>query len=146
MARFVALTKAKIITLIIKYQKVLKYLVLTLLAALAETILGWILLITLHVNIVIVNVIAVSIVSIIHYALTMTYVFKKGKNYKTLLVYVISFFVGIFLQSIVIWFFYEVVLARQVEFIRYSLSKGISLVTSFCCLYKVRSIVFSKFM
>ena len=127
-----------------KNKKILKYLCCSVVAALFEIVLGWLLLKHLLSQIVVVNTITIIMGAILHYFLTLLFVFEKENSYKNILIYAISFVLGIFIQDGIIWLFYNEILTRNNEMIRYSVSKGLSLVIPFFGLYYIRSILYEK--
>lgn len=123
--------------------KILKYLCCSVVSALFEAVLGWVLLKLLTNQIVIANTIAIIVGAVLHYFLTLLFVFRKRNNYKSFIIYVSTFLLGIFLQDAVIWFFYYK-LTGMTEVTRYAASKGLSLVIPFYALYYIRSILNEK--
>lgn len=130
---------------IIKHQKILKYLCCSGATALFEVVLGWFLLRLMSQQIVFSNTVSIIAGAIIHYFLTLMFVFKKENSYKSFLVYGISFLIGIFLQDAIIWLFYDMILADQsIMVIRYGFSKGLSLVVPFLAIYYIRNFLYKK--
>lgn len=126
-----------------KYRKIITYLICSVIAALFEASIGWILLNALVFDIVITNIMAIFAGAVIHYFLTIIFVFKIKNSPASVLVYVITFGLGILLQSLVIKFFY-VILAGLPGVYRYIISKGLSLVIPFAVIYFVRNILNEK--
>lgn len=121
-----------------KYRKIITYLMCSVASALVESGIGWILLHTIPVDIVITNIMAIVAGAVVHYFLTTLFVFKVKNSGASVLVYAITFGLGVLLQSAVISFFYWI-LADMNEVIRYIFSKGLSLAIPFVVIYYVRS-------
>lgn len=121
-----------------KYRKIITYLMCSVASALVESGIGWILLHTIPVDIVITNIMAIGAGAVIHYFLTTLFVFKVKNSGASILVYVVTFGLGVLLQSLVISFFYWL-LADMNEVFRYIFSKGLSLAIPFVAIYFARS-------
>lgn len=121
-----------------KYRKIITYLMCSVAAALFESGIGWILLHTIPADIVITNIMAIGAGAVIHYFLTTIFVFKVKNSGASIIVYLITFGLGILLQSLVIAFFYWS-LAGVNDAVRYFVSKGLSLALPFIVIYFVRS-------
>lgn len=121
-----------------KYRKIITYLMCSVAAALVESGIGWILLHTIPVDIVITNIMAIGVGAVIHYFLTTLFVFKVKNSGASILVYIVTFGLGVLLQSLVISFFYWLFTDVN-EVFRYIISKGLSLAIPFVAIYFVRS-------
>lgn len=128
----------EIIKFVKHYQKILKYFACSVFTACLETMTGWILLHITSYGIVVANTAAVIFGAIVHYFITLLMVFEKRNNAKSFLVYVFTFILGLVLQNVIIWMLYEKVLFHMDEFLKYILSKGLSLVVPFFLLYFIR--------
>lgn len=91
-------------------------------------------------HIVAANTIAVVVSSCIHYLLTSKWVFKVKVNFVSGIAYLATFFIGLGIQNVVIWFAYERLLPPLIE--QESLltlcSKVLSLAASFFITYFLR--------
>lgn len=94
-------------------------------------------------HIVIANTIAIFISSGIHYILTSKLVFKVKMNIVSAAAYLVTFFIGLGIQNVVIWFAYEKLLPPLIE--QESLltvgSKILSLAASFFVTYFLRKYI-----
>lgn len=120
------------------YQKIIKYLACSVFTACLETMIGWALIHVTPYGIVAANTAAIVIGALVHYFITLCMVFEKRNNAKSFFVYVITFALGLVLQNVIIWMFYEKVLSGADEFFKYIVSKGLSLVVPFFLLYFIR--------
>lgn len=132
------------IKLLKKYEELLIYLLCSIITALIEIGIGWNL-INILPDIVITNTIAIIISSIIHYFITLKFAFRKKHTMTSAIIYVGTFIFGIFLQDFVIALFYNYILADVDAFIRYVVSKLMSLGIPFIVLYLLRSFLYKKY-
>lgn len=132
------------IKLLKKYREILIYLMCSILTALIEIGIGWNL-INILPNIVVTNTIAIIISSIIHYFITLKFVFRKKHTMISAIIYIGTFIFGIILQDFVIAVFYNYILADAGAFIRYAISKIISLAIPFVIIYMLRSFLYTKY-
>lgn len=132
------------LTFLKKYRGILIYLSCSGVTAFIEMGIGWNLLKILP-NIVLTNTIAIIISAIIHYFITLKFVFEQENSVGNVVIYVGTFIFGIFLQDFVIAVFYNYILADTTEFIRYILSKIVSLAIPFVVLYLLRSFLYKKY-
>jgi putative flippase GtrA len=124
------------------HQKILKYFVCSAIAAVCEVVLGFLLLKLMPQQIVVANTIAIIISAILHYFITLIFVFRKKNNYQSILIYASTFILGIIMQDYIIWLFYEKIFANmQEQILRYIFSKGLSLSIPFFVLYYIRSVL-----
>lgn len=122
-----------------QYKRILKYLFCSIFTAFLEWVWGWVLLgWGITDSIIIVNTITIFIGALVHYFITMSMVFEKKNNIKSFAVYLISFCLGLLMQNFMIWLFYDEILKHANEWMKYSISKGMSLVVPFFLLYFVR--------
>lgn len=122
-----------------RFEKILKYLACSIFTACLETAAGWLFMNRLPYGIVAANTAAILIGAVVHYLITLFVVFEKRNNAKSFLVYMISFALGLLLQDGVIWLFYEMILGDAPEFVKYVISKGLSLAVPFFLLYYIRA-------
>ncbi len=109
-----------------------------------EMAMGWFLLRLFPDRIVVTNTFSVVVSAVVHYLLTLALVFRLKKNYKSAVVYVLTFLLGIVLQNAIIWMFYEHLLENTPLVVRYFTSKVFSLSIPFVFLYYLRSKLNSK--
>ncbi|MBN1891363.1 MAG: GtrA family protein [Clostridiales bacterium] len=129
-----------------KNGQIIIYLLCSVIAALVESGIGWLLLQVLTFHIVVINTMAIITGAVIHYFLTSIFVFKVKKNVASVIVYVISFGFGILLQNAVIWLLYDVLLKSESQGIRYAVSKALSLAIPFFIVYYVRKKLNERFV
>lgn len=127
-----------------KYHNILIYLLCSVFTALIEMGIGWNLLRILP-DIVITNTIAIIISSIIHYFITLKFVFGQKNSMGNSIIYVGTFILGIFLQDFIIVVFYNYILANFGDFVRYVISKLFSLAIPFVVIYMLRSFLYKKY-
>ena len=125
-------------TLIIKNKSLIIYLLCSVIAALIESVIGWTLLHLLSLHITIINTMAILFGAVVHYFLTSIFVFKVKRNVTSAGIYFVSFGMGILLQNVVIWLFYDFVLVSATGGLRFAISKGASLAIPFLVVYWVR--------
>lgn len=91
-------------------------------------------------EIVVANTISIIVSSIFHYIVTSNYVFKVKKNIYSIVIYVVTFFIGSSIQNFVIWVTYTKLFATLIEndMILTLLSKVLSLGASFIITYMLR--------
>ena len=91
-------------------------------------------------NIVYANILAVALSSVLHYIATSVFVFKVRIDYKSLLIYLVTFFMGLGIQSLVLWVTYEKLLCNIIinDNILTLVCKTCSLASSFFITYFVR--------
>ena len=127
-----------------KYKDILIYLLCSIFTALIEMGIGWNLLKILP-DIVVTNTIAILISSIIHYFITLKFVFRQKNSTGNVIIYVGTFIFGIFLQDFVIDIFYNYILGNMGELTRYTISKIVSLAIPFMVLYLLRRYLYKKY-
>lgn len=126
------------------YKKFFLYFGCSLTTMVMEMAIGWFLLRLLPDRIVLTNTFAVVVSAVVHYLLTLALVFRLKKNYKSAVVYVLTFLLGIVLQNAIIWVFYQHLLENTPAVVRYFASKVFSLGIPFVFLYYLRSKLNSK--
>lgn len=91
-------------------------------------------------EIVVANTISIIVSSIFHYIVTSNYVFKVKKNIYSIVIYVLTFFIGVSIQNFVIWVTYTKLFVTLIEndMILTLLSKVLSLGASFIITYMLR--------
>ena len=134
----------EIFNLCIRFKKIILYAICSVFSALFESIIGWTLLNFFDKKIIIVNTISIILGAVLHYFLTLIIVFKIKNNYQSLLAYIGTLFIGLFLQNFVIWLFYEHLLYDFSEVSKFVISKGLSLVIPFIFMYFIRNEINEK--
>lgn len=129
----------------IKYRRITIYLLCSVISALVESGIGWVILHSFPIHIVIANTLAIICGAVLHYFLTTIFVFKIRKSGASVLVYVITFGLGLLLQDAIIWLLYDRLLANLSDFYRFAFSKAISLAIPFIAIYLVRSRLNERF-
>ena len=132
------------IQLLEKYRNILTYLLCSIFTALIEMGIGWNLLQIIP-NIILTNTLAILISSVIHYFITLKFVFGQKNSIGNATIYVGTFVFGIILQDFVIAICYNYILADIEEFIRYATSKVVSLVLPFVVTYLLRCFLYKKY-
>ena len=127
-----------------RYREILVYLLCSIITALIEMGIGWNLIKILP-DIVVTNTIAILISSVIHYFITLRFAFRRRNTTASVIIYIGTFIFGIALQDFVIDVFYNYILANSGEFIRYAISKIVSLAIPFMVIYLLRSFLYKKF-
>lgn len=94
-------------------------------------------------EIVVANTISIIVSSIFHYIVTSNYVFKVKKNIYSIIIYVVTFFIGLSIQNFVIWVTYTKLFVTLIEndMILTLLSKALSLGSSFIITYMLRKVL-----
>ncbi len=128
-----------------KNKQLFLYLLCSVIAALVESGIGWIFLRIFPFHITIINTMAIFFGAAIHYFLTSIFVFKIKRNAASVLVYILSFGIGVLLQNLVIWLFYDFLLKAQTQGVRYAVSKALSLAIPFFVVYFIRKILNERF-
>ncbi len=131
--------------LINKYKKSLTYIAVSLCTATFETIIGLICINVFGLHEVVANTIGVCIGTTLHYFLITRKVFDKSVGVKTILIYILTFFIGLALQDTVVGVV-SAILKNVIDAnISYIVSKFCSLAVSFVIMYQVRKFLYSKF-
>ena len=94
-------------------------------------------------NIVLANTIAVVISGCAHFVLTSKFVFQIKTSLASVTAYLITFFIGLGIQSAVIWVSYEKLLPSLIanDSLLTLCSKGLSLIASFFITYLLRKYI-----
>ena len=125
------------IRLIQKYS-IVRYIFISLFTAAIEAEIGFLLMKQEGFHIIGANTFSVLIGAILHYLLISKKVFNKSYNKYTASVYLVTFFLGIVLQNIVIFYSYEYVLNCLNPYIQFMGSKFLSITIPFIVVYSVR--------
>ena len=114
------------------------YLACSILTAGIEYVLGWLLLQAFPQALIATNTVAILASSAVHYALTTKFAFGVKHNVSNAAVYAITFVLGLLLQNVILWLFYDIVLAGMTQIVRYTISKSLSLGIPFFLMYYIR--------
>lgn len=114
------------------------YMACSVLAAGIEYVLGWILLQLFPQALIATNTAAILASSVVHYALTTKFAFGAERNASNAAVYAVTFVLGLLLQNLILWVFYDLVLSGVVQIVRYGISKTLSLGIPFFLMYYIR--------
>ena len=125
-----------------KYDSILKYIFASGITAILETVIGLLLITFLQMSDVVANTVSIIIGSIIHYWIVTKKVFDSDVNYKTVLIYIITFAVGVILQDLVLWIVIRLIGNMFNEQLRYVVAKILSLMVSFFAMYKIRKLCY----
>jgi len=123
---------------IARHRDFLFYVVISVLAALIDYVVGWFFLDTVGAHILLANTFAVFVSAVFHFILTSRLVFHVKTDLPGILVYVITFVVGIVLQNAVIYIFYKYLLSSLDNRLNYLVSKGFSLTLPFLIVFLLR--------
>ncbi|MCR4717269.1 MAG: GtrA family protein [Lachnospiraceae bacterium] len=134
----------RILDLIKKYKKSLSYIAVSLVTAGIETIIGLLVLNLLGYNEVVSNTAGIIVGSLIHYLLVTRKVFDKSVGYKTVLIYISTFFLGVLIQDTVVGFASSFLKKMIDTNLSYVISKFCSLAVSFVINYHIRKFLYSK--
>ncbi len=133
-----------IINIIEKYRKALSYIVVSMSTAVLETIVGLLLINIFDVNEVVANTVGVCVGTLLHYILITGKVFDKKVGYKTIFIYVLTFFIGLAIQDAVVGLVSALLKNVLDVNLSYIISKFCSLAVSFVLMYNVRKFLYSK--
>ena len=120
------------------YRQILSYLFFSFLAAVVDILTGYLLLKLCALNIIAVNTAGIVISTGLHYFLVTRKTFNSKISFASLSVYLATFFIGILFQDLIIWLFYDIILAQIFIDGRFLCSKAISLILSFFFLFYIR--------
>ena len=122
-----------------KHRKIIRYAGCSVATAALETGVDWCLVNLAHMDILPANTIAILLGAVAHYFLTLALVFELDNNVRSALAYGITFGLGLLLQNLIIWLFYDHLLVSLGDFPRLVISKGLSLALPFFLTYYLRS-------
>ena len=111
---------------------------------LLDAVIGYLLNTHLGVYVVVANTIGILISSIIHYLLISRFAFNAKYNVHTGAIYIGTFLLGIVLQNLLIYVFYEYITLSLTQFYRFMISKGISIIIPFFALFYLRKWLYEK--
>jgi len=94
-------------------------------------------------NIIAVNTSGIIVSTVLHYFLVTSKTFNSKISFATLSIYLATFFIGILFQDLIIWLFYDIILAQIFLEGRFLCSKAISLILSFFFLFYIRKKLYS---
>lgn len=131
--------------LFIRHRHFLYYVVISVLAALVDYVVGWFFLDTIGVHILLANSLSILISAVFHFIVTSRLVFHVKTDLSGFLVYAITFAFGFVLQNAVIYVFYEHLLSGLGDEMNYLVSKGLSLAFPFVLVFLLRKYLNAKF-
>lgn len=121
---------------------ILKYLMCSIFTMLLETIIGLIIIIIVDLDVVFINSISIMLGATVHYLLISKKVFHNKIEIYTVIKYILSFIMGLFLQNLVLSVFYGHILVMYNDNIRFIVSKVMSVGISFVVTYFIRKNLF----
>lgn len=121
---------------------ILKYLMCSIFTMLLETIIGLIIIIIVDLDVVFINSISIMLGATVHYLLISKKVFHNKIEIYTVIKYILSFIIGLFLQNLVLSVFYGHILVMYNDNIRFIVSKVMSVGISFVVTYFIRKNLF----
>lgn len=134
----------KIRSLIEKYLQVIKYFIISCGTAVIELCIGLLLINLLHLSEVVSNTAGILIGSAIHYVCVTKKVFNRSVDIRTVVIYISTFLLGMFIQNGVVWGVCRLLDGVVGKSIGYTVSKVASLAVSFFVLYGVRKFLYAK--
>lgn len=125
-----------------KYKMVIKYFICSIFSSIIDVALLYILK-NVFDDIVIANTISILFSSIFHYCVTTKFVFDVKYNAYSIIIYIVTFFIGLGIQDFVIWLSYNHLLVKCIsnERLLTLISKGLSLGASFFITYGLRKVL-----
>lgn len=126
-----------------KYRILLSYLFFSVISAVIDVFIGM-LLVKFHVQVIIANTTGVFVSTVIHYIMTTMKTFDTSINWKSVLVYITTFLLGLLIQNLVMWIMYYYIFFDLNMELNFLLSKGFSLGASFFTMYFVRKEIYKR--
>ena len=120
-----------------KYKTPISYLIFSCLSAIIDAILG-LLLVKMHFQVIAANIIGIVVSTVIHYVMTAKKTFAVSIGWLSMIIYIVTFAIGLFIQNSVLWSAYYYAFAGISAEIGFLISKAMSLVVSFFAMYFVR--------
>ena len=133
----------KIKSLLVKYKKIISYILTSCLTAAIELAIGLVMIDVFSFSSVAANTVGVIIGSLIHYLLVTKKVFIKKTDLRTALIYIATFLIGMGIQNLVVYFADRALKAHLGTELSFAVSKGMSLVVSFVVMYQLRKKLYS---
>ncbi|MDO5301394.1 MAG: GtrA family protein [Tissierellia bacterium] len=118
--------------------RLLKYLLISVAITLLDVAVVSLCRYLIHLPLLWANTLGVVTGAVVQYLLTSRHVFQVEKNPKTLLIFVATFFLGLFLANGTIYLVHRMLLPLVAEKLAFLLAKGASLVVPFFVTYFVR--------
>ena len=119
-----------------------KYFLYSVIVAVIDTIIVWLLTRQNLTHLVMANTIGVSIGFVLHYLLSSKSVFKTRYSVIGFIIYLGTFFVGLFVANWLIYVSYQYIFVDYMMDLRILLSKGVSIIVPFFLMYFLRSYLF----
>lgn len=94
-----------------------------------------------NISIIYANTAGIFVGAVVHHLLTLALVFDLRPNVHSMLAYIVTFAIGLFLQNAIIWLCYKVLFDGAALFWQYLISKGLSLIIPFALIYYLRTII-----
>lgn len=126
--------------LINRFMPIIKYVCFSGMTAVIESIIALLLINLCSLSEVPANTAGIIIGSVIHYLCVTRGVFNGKINWKTVMVYVSTFIMGMLLQNLVVWATVKIIGDSLNENLRYLAAKACSLVVSFFLMYFIRKL------
>ncbi|WP_407947282.1 GtrA family protein [Peptoniphilus faecalis] len=127
-----------------KYERLIKYGLITIFITILDIAVGRIAL-KIGLNIVISNTLGVVTGSIFQYILTLKFAFKNAYSKENFLIHVSTFLFGLLIANIVIKYAYNAFLLRFSEKLSFYIAKTLSIVSTFFITYVLRLNLYKKF-
>lgn len=121
----------------------IRYFINSCIVTVIDVIIVWILNVGLNVPIVLANTIGVVVGFIIDYRLSSHFVFKEANSIRGFIVYLATFFIGLVLADTIIYISANKIFFAYEANICFVLSKGMSIVIPFFCLYFLRKVCYT---
>ncbi|MBP7073135.1 MAG: GtrA family protein [Clostridia bacterium] len=119
-----------------------KYFLYSVIVAVIDTIIVWLLTRQNLTHLVMANTIGVSIGFVLHYLLSSKSVFKTRYSVIGFIIYLGTFFVGLFVANWLIYVSYQYIFVDYMMDLRILLSKGVSIIVPFFLMYFLRRYLF----
>jgi len=119
-----------------------KYFLYSVIVAVIDTIIVWLLTRQNLTHLVMANTIVVSIGFVLHYLLSSKSVFKTRYSVIGFIIYLGTFFVGLFVANWLIYVSYQYIFVDYMMDLRILLSKGVSIIVPFFLMYFLRRYLF----
>ncbi len=119
-----------------------KYFLYSVIVAVIDTIIVWLLTRQNLTHLVMANTIGVSIGFVLHYLLSSKSVFKTRYSVIGFIIYLGTFFVGLFAANWLIYVSYQYIFVDYMMDLRILLSKGVSIIVPFFLMYFLRRYLF----
>lgn len=135
---------ARIVTLLDRYKRIIRYLMNSCLVTIVDISVVWLLHYIFQINLIVANTCGVVIGTMIGYYLTSKFVFEGAKGSKGIIVYLLTFVLGLLLANSLIYLGDNILFIKLGEQWRFLFSKGISIVGPFFILYGIRKKLYTQ--